>query len=312
MEHYVTLFDSLFLPQGLALHASLERHAGDYALWVLCMDDEAQRILDQLDKPNVKTIALSEIETPQLLTAKLERTKGEYCWTLTPFTPKIVFDRDRTVQRVTYLDADLYFLKSPGLIFQEFEASGKSVLITEHAYAPEYDQSSISGHYCVQFMTFIRDESEQVRQWWQDRCLEWCFAKIEDGKFGDQKYLDDWHERFAKFVHVLQAKNLTLAPWNASRYPYSEAVLYHFHELRLLPENRVLLFSNYCIYKAVLDNIYGKYLQDFTSVIFELNSIGVKCKPQHHKVSFLFMFLKGCRQFKRQFFAMMDFCIVKY
>ena len=28
MEHFVTLFDSLFLPQGLALHMSMERHAG--------------------------------------------------------------------------------------------------------------------------------------------------------------------------------------------------------------------------------------------------------------------------------------------
>jgi hypothetical protein len=34
MEHYVTLFDSLFLPQGLALHMSMERHAGVYTLWI--------------------------------------------------------------------------------------------------------------------------------------------------------------------------------------------------------------------------------------------------------------------------------------
>ena len=45
MEHYVTLFDSLFLPQGLALHMSMERHAGNYTLWILCIDDAVHDVL---------------------------------------------------------------------------------------------------------------------------------------------------------------------------------------------------------------------------------------------------------------------------
>ena len=28
-------------------------------------------------------------------------------------------------------------------------------------------------------------------KWWRDRCLEWCYARIEDGKFGDQFYIED-------------------------------------------------------------------------------------------------------------------------
>ena len=48
MEHYVTLFNNLFLPQGLALHASMERHAGTYTLWILCMDNETHDFLAQL------------------------------------------------------------------------------------------------------------------------------------------------------------------------------------------------------------------------------------------------------------------------
>ena len=49
MEHYVTLFDSLFLPQGLALHISMERHLKDYTLWILCVDDQAHEILSKLN-----------------------------------------------------------------------------------------------------------------------------------------------------------------------------------------------------------------------------------------------------------------------
>ena len=84
MEHYVTLFDSLFLPQGLALHTSMQRHVKNYTLWILCVDDEAHRVLTQLRLPNVRLLQLSQLETEDLLLVKPGRSKGEYCWTLTP------------------------------------------------------------------------------------------------------------------------------------------------------------------------------------------------------------------------------------
>ena len=117
MEHYVTLFDGNFLPQGLALSESLERHAGDHVLWVLCLDDCARQALDDLANPNLRTIPLTEVETSELLVVKPERSHAEYYWTLTPFAPHFVFARDASVKRVTYLDADLFLLKSPRPIF---------------------------------------------------------------------------------------------------------------------------------------------------------------------------------------------------
>jgi hypothetical protein len=285
MEHFVTLFDSLFLPQGLALHHSLETHAGAYTLWVLCMDEEAKQILDQLNLPNLKTIALADVETPELLAVKSERTRGEYCWTITPFTPRIVFTRDASVQRVTYLDADLYFLKEVQPIFSEFVASGKAVLITEHAYAPNHDKSATLGVYCVQFVTFVRDASEPVRQWWQERCLEWCYARAENGKFGDQKYLDHWPETFPELVHVLQHPEWMLAPWNATRFPYSLGKIYHFHGLRILDAASVTLRPvGYSLPKPLVEQVYHPYLQSLKRAIQALAEIGFTVKSQSARV----------------------------
>lgn len=306
MEHYVTLFDSLFLPQGLALHVSMERYVGNYTLWILCVDDEAHEVLSKLDLPNVRLLQLSKLETPELLAVKPGRSKGEYCWTLTPFAPKFVFEADAGVHRVTYLDADLWFRKNPEPIFREFDAAGKHVLITDHAYAPEYDQSATSGQYCVQFMTFTRDGGELVRKWWEEKCIEWCFARFEDGKFGDQKYLDDWLTRFADFVHVLSNKELILAPWNSTRFPYGSSVAWHFHDLRIVinsgrlfpgiinsgpllsviinPEQSLLAeFGIYPLPKCTQDNIYLPYLNDLRTVVGQLSSVGVILKPQKVK-----------------------------
>jgi hypothetical protein len=267
VEHYVTLFDRLFLPQGLALHASLVRQADNFVLWVLCMDEEAKRVLDTLRLPNVRTIALSDVETPSLLSVKANRSRAEYCWTLTPFTPTIVFERDPDAARVTYLDADMFLLKPPGPIFAELERSGKVVQITDHAYDPEYDQTATSGQYCVQFMTFVRDGSERVLKWWQERCIEWCYARFEDGKFGDQKYLDSWPTQFASEVHVLQAIDTLLAPWNARRFPYSRAIAWHFHGLRLLANERVLLHGPYSVPQIVYGAIYQPYLEELRKAL---------------------------------------------
>ena len=280
MEHYVTLFDSLFLPQGLALHASLQRHGGAHRLWVLCVDEQTHEVLTKLDLPNVALIRLANVETAELLAVKPGRNKGEYCWTLTPFAPRFVFEADPTVGRVTYVDADLWLLKSPAPIFREFEASGAAVLITDHAYAPEFDQSAESGQYCVQFMTFVRDHSEPVRKWWEERCIEWCFGRAEGGKFGDQKYLDDWPERFGNVVHVLQAQDLALAPWNATRFPISRAVFFHFHGLRLLPRRWVDLSPGYPLPPPVVRHVYEPYIAKLRDTARKLEVVGFTIRPQ--------------------------------
>lgn len=282
MEHYVTLFDSLFLPQGLALHMSMERHAGPYTLWILCVDDEAFDVLQPINLPNVRLLQLSTLETDELKRVKPSRTKAEYCWTLTPFVPKFVFEAGPSVARVTYLDADMWFRKNPAPIFREFEASDKHVLISDHAYAPEYDQSATSGQYCVQFMTFTRDGGEVVRKWWEERCIEWCYARFEDGKFGDQKYLDDWPERFPKLVHVLANKELTLAPWNAARYPYGNSVTWHFHGLRLIANGKALsaFLGGFPLSRPTRTYVYAPYLEDMRKAIDLLSGRGIKVRPQ--------------------------------
>ena len=267
MEHYVTLFDSKFLPMGLCLHDSLSEHAGSFHLWVMCMDELVFEQLAQLNVPNLTSIRLSDIEDDRLKEVKPTRSSGEYCWTLTPFTPEIVFKLAPDAKRVTYLDADLFFFDSPDSFFEELENSDKHVLITEHAYAPEYEfRSETSGKFCVQFMTFMRTkEAFEVMHWWQDRCLEWCYARFEDGKFGDQKYLDSWPEVFSSQVHVLKQTARTLAPWNV-RYLLNKQsigfkpVIYHFHALRILTPTKVKLFEGYKVGKSAMI-FYDQYLR---------------------------------------------------
>lgn len=289
MEHYVTLFNSLFLPQGLALHRSMERHCDSFTLWILCIDQEVYESLKILNLPNVRLLNLSDLETEELKSIRAVRTLREYCWTLTPISIRFVLESDQSVERVTYLDADTWFRKNPKLIFQELEASSKGVLITDHAYSPEHDVSMESGQYCVQFVSFNRIAGEKVRSWWEDRCREWCFAKAEDGKFGDQKYLDHWPIIFEDIVHIAQNKEWFLAPWNAARFPYGNAIFWHFQGLRITKRGNQwgAFFGTYPLPIVVRRYIYKPYLNDLRSGIDLLLSAGIPVVSQA-KLTYLF------------------------
>jgi hypothetical protein len=280
MEHFVTLFDGAFIPQGLALYRSMRRHLDAFTLWVLCVDDLAFDALQRLQLPHVRGMRLADFETEALLAVKGVRSRGEYCWTLTPFSVDFVFSQDDSIARVTYLDADVWFAHSPRRIFEEFDAAGKSVLITPHGYAPEYDQSDATGAFCVQFVVFERTRSADLRRQWQSQCLAWCYARSEHGKFGDQKYLDSWPRDFPDQVHVGSQLQSFQAPWNASRFAPSECCLFHFHGLRLMSRDRVLLSGHYRLPYSTYRILYLPYLDDLAHGLSLLRDAGFQPCPQ--------------------------------
>lgn len=280
VEHFVTLFDSKFLPMGMALHESLMTHAQPFHLWIVCMDEKVEGDLRRIALPHVTLLPLCDVENEKLLAVKPGRSRVEYCWTMTPFTFQAVFDRDRNVERVTYLDSDLFFFAPPQILLDELAATGKQVLITDHAYDPEYNQQPLSGRFCVQFLTFNNTtEAAKVMHWWQDRCLEWCFDRLEDGKFGDQKYLDCWPELFANEVHIAQQVEKTLAPWNVQYFERKSdgklaPVFYHFHGLRIRTQHKIRLYDTYKIGKKGL-SLYETYLVSLQDKLEKLTESGI-------------------------------------
>ncbi len=271
--NFCTLFDSNYLTRGLALHESMVKHIPGFRLFIFAFDDRSHKILTEMKLKNTTVISLKEFEYPRLLEVKPTRTIAEYCWTSTSSTVLYVLDR-YGVDHCTYIDADIYFYSSPEPVFTEM--GDNSILLTEHRYSPQYNKEVKSGKYCVQFVTFKNDErGRKALTWWRDRCLEWCYDRYEDGKFGDQLYLDDWTERF-EGVHVMKHLGGGLAAWNIQQYDFVvnngkitgqelttgqqfDVIFYHYHYLRFFEGGKIEL-GRRVLTKTVLDIFYKPYI----------------------------------------------------
>jgi hypothetical protein len=272
-REFCTLFDSNYVLRAVAMHRSLLATDLDFHLTCFCFDQRAKEVVDTLNLPRLSTVSLAELEAydPDLLSVKGDRSPVEYCWTATPALPRYLFATRPDLQEVTYIDADLMFFSDPEPLFDEMGEA--SVLITPHRFSPEYRHHSVSGIYNVQFLVFRRDGcGDKVVEWWHERCVEWCYCRLEDGKFGDQKYLDDWPARFGPGVCVLEHKGGGLAPWNMSQYHIRRQgdrmfvdddplIFFHYHGLRLRQNGRNRLAPpGYLLSRRARELIYEPYL----------------------------------------------------
>lgn len=214
MYHFCTYFDRQYLLRGLTLYRSLARHVNHFVLWVLCFDDSTHDVLSKLDLPNLRPISVQEVERDDeaLLATKQGRSQAEYYFTCTPSWLLHILNHFPEVDLIAYLDADLFFHSSPAPIYEEL--GGQSILIVAHRFPERLRHLEKVGIYNVGLLAF-RDDScgTECLQWWRERCLEWCYDRVEGGRFADQKYLDDWPARFRRVV-VLQHKGAGVGPWN--------------------------------------------------------------------------------------------------
>ena len=271
-------------------------------LRAVCMDSKTSEVLRRLSLPNLRITTIEEIEEAdgQLGTVRAGRTIWEYCWTATPAVCRYFLEAEPNLELLTYLDADLFIWSSVAPLFAEL--GDDSILLIPHRARRETDQTV--GIYNVGWVTFRNDaRAHAAVRWWRERCLEWCYDRVEPERFGDQKYLDDWPTRF-EGVRVSTLAAAGLGPWNETRHRVSAdpdegpplvdgAPLIFFHHSGIHPqratwisrllarrtddvelvEARVSIlhtFSNERSVSAVRDLIWRPYTVSLTAAISEL------------------------------------------
>jgi hypothetical protein len=209
---YCTLFDQRYLPQAVEMVDSLRRTGAPFALRTVCMDAESRRVVERLGLPGVTVVPIEEVERfePALGELRARRSWAAYCWTATPAVCRYLLATEPGLDALTYLDADLSFAADPQPLH---DALGDgAVLLVATRTTPELVERL--GAFNVGWLTLRADaRARRALEWWWQRCVEWCDDRPQPGRYGDQKYLDDWPQRFEGVV-VCSDAQVCVAPWN--------------------------------------------------------------------------------------------------
>jgi hypothetical protein len=298
-RYFCTYFDHRYLSMGIALYYSLKKHCPDFRLWILCLSPECYNTLNQKSLDNVYLLRLENIEKgdEELLKAKQNRSLLEYYFTLTPSLLLYLLKLNE-VELITYLDADLYFFSNPEGIFEEIGTN--SIAIIPHRSPPRLKHKEmLYGTYNVGWLSFRRDKNGMdCLQWYRERCNEWCFTRVEEDKFADQKYLDKFEQLFEN-VYVIQHKGANLAVWNIENYRITTKndeiyvdeqplVFFHFHRLKRV--SPFLWDSGFADYgtkfsRIVRKNIYLPYIKTLKQIEYELTETNTNATGAPEKQS---------------------------
>ena len=263
MRHYCTLFDSKYLPQGLALYESLKANESKrFALWILAMDVDCEIVLRDMRLPNARICSREWFERQARFAIKDGQTWQEYCWACASvFTDHLMQicedDENETFDEFIYLDADCYFFNSPAVIFEEIGA--RSIAVVPHRLIPSKKHLEINGKYNVSLVYFKNTPNgRECLSTWAAQCRQRCSAQIG---CGDQKYVEEF-EKYGDDLFVIQNIGVGVAPWNLANYKLTAGprvdgqpvVFYHYHEYihekrltkyELRPEDREIIYEPY-------------------------------------------------------------------
>jgi len=270
---YCTYFDHNYLPRGLALYQSLQRHAAGAELWVLCLSEACHGALQQLALPHLVPVRLADFEAanPDVAATRPSRSQIEYYFTCSPAWLLFVLESNADAEWATYLDSDLFFFASPDPIYQEMKDAAFGII--PHRFARGLEDQRRFGIYNVGWVSVRkRDDGIAALRWWRERCIEWCYDRVEGDRFADQRYLDRMPETFSG-VHVISHLGANLAPWNIAdcrlewndarveieqRYPL---LFFHFYGVKRSGD---YYFNSHRVYRApfsglVKERLYKPY-----------------------------------------------------
>jgi len=268
---YCTVFDSGYLAQAIALHASLMRSSTRARLAFICMDELSVEVLARLSLERASIVPYAQFATPELDRVRGLRTHGESIWTCKPFALLHLARTLEDAQWLVYVDADTMFFGDPDAALPGPRAH---YLLASHRFHPAFaSYEPTAGRYNAGYVAMRNTrEGASAIEWWRERCVESCSAVPTATTYADQLYLDRLPELFP-FGESSAHAGLNAAPWNIERYRITVSrdavllddaplLLYHFQSLRVLKPWLVDLYAgDRRLAGPVRRLIYAPYLE---------------------------------------------------
>ena len=289
MNYFCTYCDQGYAARLLCLHQSLKEQGEAFRLFALCFDAETEAVIAEMGDESLVALPLAMVlaADPDYAAIRPQRSRVEFYFTATPVLVRHCLKLEPSAQVMTYLDADLFFYGPASAVFAE--QGDASVGIVPHRFTQRSRRSRRNGTYNVAWVSFRRDrQGMECLEWWRDRCIEWCFDRVENGRFADQGYLDEFPKRF-KGVKSLEHPGINAAPWNVEPTRLTSVkgkpwlhgqpvIFYHYQGIREVESGLFdpgLRSYHLPLTRALRDLLYLPYLRRLTAVQASLRCKGI-------------------------------------
>ena len=193
---------------------AIESSGASDSCFVLGLDEGVNLLREYL--PGVQVVDKAELigDSPSLQEALKGRSPSEQIFTMGPaflLGLSLQFKEDGWL---VYADSDLIFFESISQYLASFEAYNVVVAPHRHYFWNRMRLSKF-GEFNVGMVAFRNNqEGLKALSFWAESCLAWCSDVAENGKYADQKYLENFHS-VASGVHADKSIGSNFAPWNS-------------------------------------------------------------------------------------------------
>jgi len=289
-HQYCTYFDSNYLPRGIAMIRSLQRQDPDAHVHVLCLDDATYDVM-LTSNENVSLIHIRELlaADPAFANARENRTQIEWYFTATSCLVNYIVQKNPAISKLYYLDSDLYFFSSIQPLLDESKKA--SAQIIEHRFSEQMQHLLVYGRFNVGWIGFSTNpEGLRLIDDYRSSCIDWCYDKLEEDRYGDQKYLDKWPEKFPNCV-ISQQRGANVATWNISGRTLSvqnnsfhidqdPLIFYHFQGVARMKSGNYVVKGDPLNLGNYFDLLYVPYLKELKDIEQEFDFISKKIQAK--------------------------------
>lgn len=306
--NFVTFFDSRFLIQGTVAVASFLRQNENASGVIYCTNTFTAEILKERFgdlRTNIRNLS----EVPSIEEAR-ERMSHERnpIEVLLALKPLLILETLKGLPKdalLAYFDADLFFYQSLDTTIRDLKDA--NILLTRHLFP---SQLSISVKYGIVNAGFllVRNtiEATAIVSDWAKKCRAWCFLRLEEEKYADQLYLNDYlslprvksvsDPGINNGVYYFQQKRKIT---KASETVYIESkklICFHFHGIRITRYSIFSGFNRYSLPKRAIRVWFYVYRNYIREIKVELNGYMMPIKVNNLQEEVFFPSSKtGCR-----------------
>ncbi|MDF2891772.1 MAG: Nucleotide-diphospho-sugar transferase [Clostridia bacterium] len=248
VNYFCTITTNSYLLKALALYESIYMNMGkSFHIWICTIDKISYDLLIKINLPNASIIYVGEIENKRLLEAKNNRYVNEYCWTIKASLVKHILKQHNDIDSILYLDSDTFMFSNPRVFFEGLKKN--DVLLTCHNFGDGvYFLTRQKGLFNAGIVGFKNSRNAlRILNWWENRCIEWCYNDVQPNRFGDQKYLETINNKHPKTA-VIKSVGGNAAMWNIEHSDIKNL------DNKVYINDDILMFFHFCSFYIISEN----------------------------------------------------------